>query len=601
MDLEKPEGQINCKSQPMAQVLLDQLRNGQELELSDIDVLIKELTENEFGSDVGKSDFDRLFKMRSRLVLEALNCTGSAQDAFGDEQEAELEFLVTALANNWFDVQADVTLVHEFFEMKIDGLIDRMKNDGDLDDVESELLISSYLNGKLTDENSQLVKVHFNFGLNPKSESDPERSPQLRGVGDLPLNFSIETFDIYIGYIDGTNSNYKEASLYRNERHMLSVKIAIKLDTKEVDINELLEGLYLCSYVNSDELPTMPGNGLLFYGTQMNSFTYLLDPKDKQRTWSAASRSHHTTSFATSKINHEVMTDGTILAEFYVSARGLESTPAQISAGLKTKNGLITTALYSTNTIMANGSNWTGKSNVIINTLTPIDYAQSENIRLEDKHNKNASMWRKITDLTTTFREFYTDCTKAGFWACGGKDDYKGHGAKGEILISPKEEDFEFKIKTVTKGQHTDNTAANTLNMYDDFPNIAYWEGGDDCVKASVVFIERERPGIRGGSLRFKWRQCLYTFFMNNKNNSYREFVTDHTSNVPLDDGKIHINYFTFTLDKSSLWSDARYSDHTAPEKTEVEVYDSCGNRGVITISAVSQEWPSLRINRALL
>jgi len=110
MSEERIEDQIRRESRAEAVSSLDRLRNGEELTKSEIDDLLKVITETDLGNDVDQSDFNRLFKMRARLVLDTLNYADNVQDAFGDEQETELEFLVTAFANNWFDEHADVHL-----------------------------------------------------------------------------------------------------------------------------------------------------------------------------------------------------------------------------------------------------------------------------------------------------------------------------------------------------------------------------------------------------------------------------------------------------------------------------------------------------------
>lgn len=580
----------------LAKALLDRFESGEDLPPDEIDTILNHLHELGLDAASDQSIFLRLVRQKATRLLAILNSAGDPVSAFGDEAERTLTFLTDAFSQNWFEEEEDTALVDELFHLRVGGLIHRINGGDEIKVYDDYFLISSFFNNKLDVVTAAIVCDRFAL-----KEPEPEREPEpidpdavilprieTRKAGPVPLNFSIERFEVFIGYVkDG--SGFKMASVYGNGRHQIAIKIAIKLDEfdemgkpSEVDIDHLVSSLYINYYGNGRELNTEVAIDSIFYRRERNRFCYLLNPRWQNPSFGGARR-----------LYVDTLPDGTIVTEFYISAQG-NPYPKGISlaAGLKTDKGHISTGKHSTNTQMANGSNWTQESYITIDTLKEIDYAKVENIRLEDKHNQNASMWKNRTDLNTIYSELFTDSYSA-VPLVGGSNDYHGQSAKGETYIRPAIEDFGFELKSVRKRYGQDDLSVVLAVPAD----AVYWEGGDS-IKTSFLFVERSKWGVESGSIFYWWGYTCYNFKMRNYSNNY-DFRKHHVFYESMKAGRIRVSFLAFILDKSNLHSTHPYVEQS--EGTEVEVYDTCGNYGVVSVSVRAPDWPSVRINGAII
>lgn len=579
----------DVSEQSCARQALDRYNSGFFLTLPEIDRLLLALNTTPLRDDAPLSTFPALLKLRAARLLERLNAAEKFSEGFGAITLEDRDFLLWAFVEDWLDEDADLSRIREPFDAKVSALLARMKADEELQGDEMAFLVVAKLRNKLSDEDAVFIDDRVKNGEGHRGKLTTPSYPQTDHKSVLPLNFSIERFEVYIGYIkDG--ENFKEASVYRNGEHQISVKVLIKLDETDaqgnpvkVNVDHLINSLYLCRYGNGAALPLdAPDAGGAFYRKKMNRFAYLLDPK-RQEIASASS----------SERRHALLPDGTIVVELYVSVKGdINPDELQIAAGLYTVKGPITTGEHSTDTIMANGSNWSGQSRVSVKTLEPIDYSKVDNIRLEDKHHMQIHMWKNWDDLDNIYNELYTSVASI---AC--KADHAGWSYKGDLAIRPAKDEFKFKIK-VPQREDTGSHRREVTYVDNTSADLVYWEGGDSA-KTAFIFVDRPAGGIRWGRIIYHWGVCKYSFWFNNVGFNYNEFEADHRFENNVDDGKIHVNGLFFWLGKSSLWAEEDY--WSRPRTTTVRVYDNCGNSGDVSISAKSSEWPSLRINGEIL
>ncbi len=418
-------------------------------------------------------------------------------------------------------------------------------------------------------------------------------------MSSLPLNFTINTFNIYIGNIkDGTN--YKKADIYGNVYHQLPIKVAIKLEDRydkegkikpltEYEIYDIMDSLYVCYYGNGDELlqlpysitDSLPNNSFYYTAYYNQGYVKLLNAQGGDDSF----RSDNTSSNELDL--RAVLPDGTIVVPFYISVKGNANPDGlQIACGIKTNKGNLTTAKISTDVPMANNSPWTGKSFITVRTKEAIDYSKAENVKLDDGKN----MWTKYD---SNFKEIktnlHTEVNPGPVTGCSG--DSNGISSKISCSIIPKEPHYKFKAQKVIS-----NTVrlGGTLLVGDGTAEMIWCEGGNN-IDTSFIFINRETYGLHYGTLWYKWQGIILCF--------YKYYIPENTKHYwteKLEYGKVRINFLNFRLKKSSLETDD-WNSRPVPLKAQVMVVDEYGNTGTITIEARSADWPALRINGAIL
>jgi len=589
---------MNSDDLSVAKELFERFNQGEELDPSEVEFLLNALSATELGHGVENAVMVALLKLKSASLLIALNEAADPVEAFGDDAQDCVGYLVTAYVQGWISEEADVSLVKEYFDLKIEGLISAIDSGEELDELDQYFLRGALSGKKLKEGDAQVVADALHVPVHEPSIDGDVLAPvhpriEARTAGPVPLNFSIESFDVDIGYIkDG--SSFKEASIYKNGRHQISVKIAIKLnrfdnmgDPVVVDNDHLVNSLYLCYYGNGVQLPEKHQANNVFYKREMNRFCWLLEPKGMVSKLSPASNWYV-----------DVLPDDTIVTEFYVSVDGrLAPESMVISAGLKTDKGVFTTAKNSTDTLMANGSTWTGKSNVTLHTLEAIDYAKAESVKLESKHQKNAHMWKGYSDFEEIANNLYTSCHSIGGWLpCFGSSDDKGYSYHAEVEIAPAIAHGQFKLKKVLN-RRRDYIPYVDYNNHD-LPDSLFFRFASGSIDTAFLFIEQETYGVTGGEMGFTWGMCEYWSKLKYPDSA--NFAKDHVFSRPLDKGKVRIGLLDFYLGKGGLdpkWMSGRVEGLEQYVTHDVEVYDELGNYGIIRISSRSSEWPSVRIN----
>ncbi|MDE9437871.1 hypothetical protein KKI95_18555 [Xenorhabdus bovienii] len=359
------------------------------------------------------------------------------------------------------------------------------------------------------------------------------------------------------------NVSAKNATIFGNGNNQVAILVKVKVSgyngSQELDIpkDELLKNCSLIKYSTGEKLP-FKNNSSWHYTDIENDFNLAI-------------------SYSNVQGDEPLNKSGVSSIIYYLSASDI-SDGLDIAVGLNVPGvGEFNTTADGTSTKNgpngASGSIFKSPSFVHVIARAGINYSRPENIA--------------VNNMPTSFDSF-EHIVKDMLVKWGDKPHYVGISSKTNVIITPKESSFKFKKIDI----HRNNVSQVFKIAGDGFCDMLWGVGGDNF-DTQFIFINKRNYGLSPSNtirvLSKTGKKWLYHYKIG-ENDRRHQFSEDVSTGI------IKISICNHRIPVNELYHyDREWRNEGSPIK--IDVKDTYGNGGTITIKALEQFWPELQVN----
>lgn len=364
------------------------------------------------------------------------------------------------------------------------------------------------------------------------------------------------------------NVSSKNATIFGNNNNQVAILVKVKVlggNGSELDIpkDELMKNCTLIKYSTGEKLP-FKIHSSWYYTDIENDFNLAVSYSNSQSSniQSDENINKNGVSSIIYYLSASDISDGLDIAvSLNVPGVGEFNTTAD---GTSTKNGPNGT----------NGSIFKSPSFVHVIAIASINYSRPENIAVNNMPTSFDSFEHVVTDMLVKW---------------GDKSHYVGISSKTNVTITPKESSFKFKKMDIRRN----NVSQGFKIAGDGFCDMLWGVGGGNF-DTQFIFINKRNYGLRpGNTIRVfskTGKQWLYHYKIG-ESDWRHQFNDDDVEN-----GIIKISICNHRIPVNGLYHyDKEWRNEGNPIK--IDVKDTYGNEGTITIKALEQFWPALQVN----